>query len=138
LWWNDADAIVLTGDLPDNEFQFHATAIYASGGMLLSGDDLTKITAGKLALLRKLQPPTGVAARFDDDSFRVGRIPLREREVVAVLNWDDAPQDVSIPLKRRCRITDFWSEAALGIHSDKFDIRNMPARSGRLLICVHP
>jgi alpha-galactosidase len=137
LWWNDSDAIVLTGDLPDNEFQFHATAIYASGGMLLSGDDLTKISAEKLAILRKLQPPTGVAARFDDDSFRVGRIslPLAEREVVAVLNWDDAPQDVSIPLKRRCRITDFWSEAALGIHSEKFEIRNMPARSGRLLVC---
>ena len=135
LWWNAGDAIVLTGDLPDNEFQFHATAIYASGGMLLSGDDLTKISAEKLAMLRKLQPPTGVAARFDDDSFRVGRIPLKMSEVVAVLNWDDAPQDVSIRLKRRCRITDFWSEAALGIHSEKFEIRSMPARSGRLLVC---
>lgn len=138
LWWNDSDAIVLTGDLPDNEFQFHATAIYASGGMLLSGDDLTKISAEKLAMLRKLQPPTGVAARFDDDSFRVGRVQLRERELVAVLNWNDTPQDVSIHLKRRCRITDFWSEVALGIHSETFEIKNMPARSGRLLICVNP
>jgi alpha-galactosidase len=136
LWWNDSDAIVLTGDLPDNEFQFHATAIYASGGMLLSGDDLTTISAEPLAMLRKLQPPTGIAARFDDDSFRVGRILLiRGREVISVLNWDDAPQDVSIRLKRRCHITDFWSETALGIHSGKFEIRNMPARSGRLLIC---
>ena len=135
LWWNDSDAIVLTGNLPDNEFQFHATAIYASGGMLLSGDDLTKISAEKLAMLRKLQPPTGVAARFEDDSFRVGRVPLGKREVVTLLNWGDAPQDVSIRLKRRCRITDFWSDAALGIHSGTFEIRNMPAHSGRLLIC---
>ena len=82
FWWNDSDAIVLTGDLPDNEFQFHATAIYASGGMLLSGDDLTKISAEKLAMLRKLQPPTGVAARFEDDSFRVGRIDLRKASSV--------------------------------------------------------
>lgn len=135
LWWNDSDAIVLTGDLPDNEFQFHATAIYASGGMLLSGDDLAKISAEKLAMLRKLQPPTGIAARFDDDAFRVGRIKLKTSEVVAVLNWNDTPQDISIPLPRRCRIKDFWSEAALGIHSVKFEIRNMPARSGRLLVC---
>jgi alpha-galactosidase len=49
--------------------------------MLLSGDDLTKISAEKLAMLRKLQPPTGVAARFDDDSFRIGRISLPDREV---------------------------------------------------------
>ena len=55
LWWNDPDAVVLTGDLPDNEFRFHATAIFASGGMILSGDDLTAIppdTAGDAAEAR--------------------------------------------------------------------------------------
>ena len=134
LWWNDSDAIVLTGNLPDNEFQFHATAIYASGGMLLSGDDLTKISAEKLSMLRKLLPPSGAAARFDDDSFRVGRVQLGQREVVAVLNWTSAPQDVSITLPRRCRINDFWSDVDLGTHSGTFKI-DMPAHSGRLLIC---
>jgi alpha-galactosidase len=134
LWWNDSDAIVLTGDLPDNEFQFHATAIYASGGMLLSGDDLTKISEAKLALLRKLQPPTGVAARFEDDSFRVGRIQLRGREVVSILNWGTAPQDVKIRLQRRSRISDFWTDGALGTHSGTFEIKDMPPRSGRLFI----
>src|SRR5215216_1356794 len=119
LWWNDSDAIVLTGDLPDNEFQFHATAIYASGGMLLSGDDLTKISAEKLSMPRKLQPPSGVAARFDDESFRVGRMQLGRRDIVAVLNWDDTPQNISIKLKRRCRITDFWINAALGTRSEE-------------------
>ena len=44
LWWNDPDAVVLTGELPRRtSSSFHATAIYASGGMVLSGDDLTKI-----------------------------------------------------------------------------------------------
>ena len=135
LWWNDSDAIVLTGDLPDNEFQFHATAIYASGGMLLSGDDLTKIGAGKLAMLRKLQPPAGVAARFEDDSFRVGRMQLGKREVVSIMNWTNAPQDVSLQLKRRSRLTDFWNDTPLGTHTGTFEIKDMPARSGRLLIC---
>ena len=135
LWWNDSDAIVLTGDLPDNEFQFHATAIYASGGMLLSGDDLTKLGADKLAMLRKLQPPTGVAARFEDDSFRVGRMHVGGREIVSVLNWTNTPQDVSIQLARRSRLTDFWSDTALGTHSSTFEIKQMPAHSGQLLIC---
>lgn len=135
LWWNDSDAIVLTGDLPDNEFQFHATAIYASGGMLLSGDDLTKIGADKLAMLRKLQPPSGVAARFEDNSFQVGRMKVGKREIVSVLNWTNAPQDISIYLKRPTRITDFWTAAALGTHSTTFEIKQMPARSGRLLVC---
>ena len=135
LWWNDSDAIVLTGDLPDNEFQFHAVAIYASGGMLLSGDDLTKIGADKLAMLRKLLPPAGVAARFEDDSFRVGRMRVGKREVVSVLNWTNTPQDISIQLTRRRRLTDFWSDAPLGTHTGTFEIKAMPARSGRLLIC---
>ena len=58
LWWNDPDAIVLTGELSEDEYRFHATVIYASGGMILSGDDLTTITPARLAMLRKLQPPT--------------------------------------------------------------------------------
>ena len=135
LWWNDSDAIVLTGDLPENEFQFHATAIYASGGMVLSGDDLTKISAEKLSMLRKLLPPSGVAARFEDDSFRVGRVQLGRREIVSVLNWTNEPQTISINLPRRCRITDFWTDDSLGTHSSTFEIKDIPARSGRLLIC---
>ncbi len=70
LWWNDPDAIVLTGELSEDEFRFHATAIYASGGMILSGDDLTTITPPRLAMLKKLQPPTGRAARFADTSMK--------------------------------------------------------------------
>ena len=131
LWWNDSDAIVLTGDLPDNEFQFHATAIYASGGMILSGDDLTKMGEQKLATLRKLQPPTGVAARFEDDSFSIGRIELsRTRQVVALFNWGDTDQNISFRLPRQTRITDFWN----GTHVDEPKF-TLPPRSARLLIC---
>jgi alpha-galactosidase len=121
--------------LPDNEFQFHATTIYASGGMLLSGDDLTKIRANKLSMLRKLLPPAGVAARFEDESFHVGRMQLKGREVVSLLNWTNATQDISIQLKQRCRITDFWTGDALGTDSGIFEIKDMPGRQGRLLIC---
>ena len=135
LWWNDPDAVVLVGDLPTNEFEFHATAIYATGGMLLSGDDLTKISTEKLALLRKLQPPSGVAARFADDSFRVGTIQLGTKQIVSVLNWTDEPQSISIPLQRRSRIKDFWTDALLGMHTGNFVLKDVPARSGRILIC---
>jgi len=30
LWWNDPDCVLLTGNLPENEFYFHAAAIYAT------------------------------------------------------------------------------------------------------------
>jgi alpha-galactosidase len=136
LWWNDPDVVVLTGDLSEDEFRFHATAIYATGGMLLSGDDLTKINAEKLAMLRKLQPPTGTAARFADDSQRVGIINLPDRKVICLLNREDAPQSVSFRLPRACQLTDFWSGESLGRHVGEFTVKEMPPHSGRILVCV--
>jgi len=135
LWWNDPDAIVLTGNLSEDEFRFHATAIYASGGMVLSGDDLTKISNEKLAMLRKLQPPTGVAARFDDDSLRVGRMKTSGGgEVVCVFNWEEAAQRISFRLSRPSNVSDFWSEEKLGRHAGEFVIDQMPPHSARLLV----
>jgi hypothetical protein len=61
---------------------------------------------------------------------------LGNREVVSVLNWTNAPEDISIRLKRPTRITDFWTGAPLGTHTGTFNITAMPARSGRLLLCV--
>jgi alpha-galactosidase len=100
LWWNDPDAVVLTGDLSEDEVRFHATAIYATGGMLLSGDDLTQIPSARLAMLRRLLPPTGVAARFEDDSLRVGTMELRDRRVICLLNWDAT----TASSRRRCLV----------------------------------
>jgi len=135
LWWNDPDAVVLMGDLPENEFQFHATAIYATGGMILSGDDLTRITPDRFAMLRKLQPPTGVAARFADDSFRVGTIRLPGRNLFCLFNWHNAAEKISFRLPRAGVVTDFWSGKDLGRHADSFGME-IPARSARLLVCA--
>src|SRR5262245_64124538 len=53
LWWNDADAVCLS-ELSDKEVQFHATAVYATGGLILSGDDLTTLAPARAAMLKKL------------------------------------------------------------------------------------
>jgi alpha-galactosidase len=136
LWWNDPDVVVLTGELMEDEFRFHATAIFATGGMLLSGDDLTKINAEKLVMLRKLQPPTGVSARFEDDTQRVGIINQANQRIVCLLNREDAPQTISIRLPRACRITDFWTGETLGRHEGEFTLKEMPPHSGRILTCA--
>jgi alpha-galactosidase len=135
LWWNDPDAVVLSGDLPANEFQFHATAIYATGGMLLSGDDLTKINSEKLEMLRKLQPPTGVAARFEDDSFQAGSIQLGQKEIVCLLNWGDRPQSISFALRRRSRVRDFWTGTSLVTDVSTVIKKDIPAHSGHVYVC---
>jgi alpha-galactosidase len=104
--------------------------------MLLSGDDLTKIDSQKLEMLRKLQPPTGVAARFADDSFQVGSFELGRRRIVCVLNWTDRPQSISFDLPRRFQaVKDFWTDAALHTEAKTIVLKDVPPRSGRVFIC---
>jgi hypothetical protein len=134
LWWNDPDAIVLTGELPEDEFLFHATAIYATGGMLLSGDDLTAIAEPRMAMLKKLLPPTGVAAVFDDENLRVGTVTLPGKRMRCLFNWGDTPITLSVRLTRASTISDFWTGTAMG-NSRVVTIPDMPPHSARLLEC---
>lgn len=132
LWWNDPDAVVLTGDVTDLECQFHATAIYASGGMVLSGDDLTGIPPARAAMLEKLLPPTGIAASFADPDLRVGIIDLPDARMVCLFNWADHPDPVAFDLERTSHVTDFWSGESLGRHEGRMSV-DLPPHSARLL-----
>ena len=135
LWWNDPDAVLLAGNLSDNEFRFHATAIYASGGMILSGDDLTKISPERMVMLRRLVPPTGIAASFEDSSLKVGFAKHSDALMVCVFNWEDSPQTVSVRLPNVALVTDYWSREDLGRQTTLI-FSDMPAHSARLLRCV--
>jgi alpha-galactosidase len=135
LWWNDPDCALLTGKLTDDEYRFHATAIYASGGMLLSGDDLTKIGAARAAMLKKLLPPTGTAAEFEDEKLQVGYVRLKGKTAVCLLNWGEQPQTLSFKLQGPCVVRDFWSGEDLGRHEGTFEVKGLPKHSGRVLVC---
>ena len=136
LWWNDPDAVVLTGDLPEAEFTFHASVIWASGGMVLSGDDITAIAPERLAMLRKLQPPTGVAARFEDASLRAGIVDRGRDRVACLFNWDDVPQTLSVEVPGPCRLRDFWTGEERGTHPGGRLSMTVPPRVARLLQCA--
>ena len=136
LWWNDPDAIVLTGGLTDDEFQFHASVIFASGGMILSGDDLTTITPARLAMLKRLQPPSATAARFADISLRVGVVDLPGRQAICLFNWTDAPQPTEFSLPRSSQVRDFWTDDDLGRLTAGQHVLTLAPHSGRVLMCT--
>ena len=120
----------------DDEFQFHATVIFASGGMILSGDDLTTIAPARLTMLKKLQPPTGVAARFADTSLGVGNVELPGRQAFCLLNWDDTPQVKSFTLGGAHRVRDFWTDQDMGLLAGGPHQFTLPPHSGRVLVCT--
>jgi alpha-galactosidase len=132
FWWNDPDAVCLASDLTDAECQFHATAIYASGGMVLSGDDLTVLPLSRAAMLQKLLPPTGIAAEFDDASLRVGTVKLANARMMCLFNWDDTARPTSFRLAQPSMVTDYWTDESLGRRQGTMTIE-MPPRSARLL-----
>jgi len=84
-------------------------------------------------MLKKLLPPTGVAAEFEDDSLRVGIVKLANARMVSVFNWDDKPQAISFRLPGPAVMTDYWSGNKLGRHEGTFTIREIPPRSAKLL-----
>jgi alpha-galactosidase len=131
LWWNDPDAVVLAGDVTDEECRFHATAIYASGGMVLSGDDLTKIPAPRAAMLRKLLPPTGVAATFAGADLREGIIRLPDRTMICLFNWDDRPGPAEVR-QPGGHVRDFWSGEPVSWNGERIALTLAP-RSAALL-----
>jgi alpha-galactosidase len=134
LWWNDPDAIVLASDLTEAECQFHATVIYASGGMVLSGDDLTKLPPARAGMLKKLLPPTGVAAAFEDSSLRTGSVTLSDARMVCLFNWEDGSEARSVRVPAGT-VTDFWTGESLTPRDGALGIM-MPPRSARLLRIV--
>jgi alpha-galactosidase len=133
LWWNDPDAVVLTGDLPEEEFRFHASAIWATGGMILSGDDLTTISPARLAMLKRLQPASQ-PAHFEDDSLQVGIRRVNGGVQAALLNWDDQPRALSVSLDGPCRVRELWTDADLGRRKGRIAI-TVPSHGGRVLLC---
>jgi alpha-galactosidase len=135
LWWNDPDAVVLAGELTDAECQFHATAIYASGGMVLSGDDLTAIPPARAAMLRKLLPPTGVAATFDDATLQIGTVRVPGARMICLFNWDDDPRTLTVRLRGAAAVSDYWTGESLGRREGALSIAMTP-RAARLLKVV--
>jgi alpha-galactosidase len=135
LWWNDPDAVVLAGELTDAECQFHATAIYASGGMVLSGDDLTTIPPARAAMLRKLLPPTGVAATFDDATLHIGTVRVPGARMICLFNWDEDPRTLTVRLPGAATVSDYWTGESLGRREGALSIAMTP-RSARLLKVV--
>ncbi len=138
LWWNDPDAICLSGDLPENEYVFHATAIYATGGMLLSGDDLSTLPEPRLRMLQKLLPPTGVPAVFENEALEAGTIDLPGKRMVCLFNWTDANRTLVARISRRARVRNFWtgeSHAGDAPYSGSIVFNDVPPHSAVLLEC---
>jgi alpha-galactosidase len=100
---------------------------------VLDGDDLTRIAPARLAILKRLLPPGGRAAQFEDDNLSLGVTKLGDGGVVyALFNWGDTPADRTVTFPARCRLKNYWSGEDLGQHEQSYSLQ-VAGRSAMLL-----
>ena len=147
FWWNDPDCALLspgmvmdisgkaTGatGLPLNEVVFHATTVHASGGMMLSGDDLPTLGPERVAMLRRLLRPTGRAASFADETLAVGRTPNAQGEYLYLFNWGDKPVERVVSLPCRVSLKNYWTGESLGEHEGEYRVSALAPHTALLL-----
>ena len=150
FWWNDPDCVLLSSgrvmdnsatatgtiSLPDQEVLFHATTIHASGGMLLSGDDLPALSPDRVAMLRKLIPPPKRSASFTDETLTVGRVPHNQGEYLYLFNWGDQPAERVVKLRGKVNLKNYWTGESLGQHEDEYRAPALAPHSARLIVAV--
>lgn len=152
LWINDPDCIVLENnevnlvDVAGNEtglrhskttkdeFTFHRNHILASGGMVLGSDIIGLMGEESIELLKRILPPMKEAAKFDDTSFRVGRIPREDDYILVCFNWEDSEKTLEIDLRGSYNVVEFWDQQEVGKSLESISL-TMPAHSGQAFIC---
>lgn len=144
LWWNDPDCLILTDkgaftdgkhtSITENQFMFHASLLYATGGMLLSGDDVATIPQNRIAILQKLAVPTGIAAKFNADTFDYGWVATKEGKRLVVLNWGKNKKNFSIPIDKPCILKDFFTGKEVGKFRNEIRLMGFAGEYGNVFI----
>lgn len=150
LWINDPDCVTIeeaaiqladaaghiTGQgevLANEEFLFHASYIYASGGMVLSGDDFTLPHLQRVDVLRYLLKGPHRAAWFDSEDFRIGHIPIETGKVLCLFNWKESEESIRVQMEQEYMFYDVWEKRNLG-QGRILEIA-MPPVCGKLIEC---
>jgi alpha-galactosidase len=125
------------GTVPENEFAFNAAYTMASGGMVLSGDDVGDLTPKNIALLKKLLPPTGVAAEFDDNKNTLGRAAINEQKTILyAFNLEEEEKDVSWQINGEVDVLDLFEDKHLGRFAGTVTFPALPPHSAKVLVCT--
>jgi len=133
LWWNDPDCVLLAGNLPENQYMFHASLLYATGGALLSGDDITSLPANRLSILKKMVNAQGVTAEFDSDKFNYGWINNHQKKQLVVLNWEKNSKTFHIPIEKACTLINYFTGEKIGRFDKEIVLKDFAGEDG----CVY-
>ena len=150
LWINDPDCVCIENltvklitpdgketiktqeDATRDELMFHAAYIFASGGMVLSGDKVMDFSNENLIILKKLISGIGKTVIFENISFEVGRFIDKDEEYVCVFNWNNYANNYIIESNGKKKGVDYFTEIELNISEGKISV-DLPNHSGMVM-----
>jgi alpha-galactosidase len=165
-WWtNDPDCLQVRPDtfLTQAEVETIATVIALSGGSLMLSDRLSQLPPQRLRMVEVLLPLMGrrpqVPDWFDRATPRRLRLDLENASgqwhLLALINWDDAPQTLSLRLEdfhlpppgasapySTCFVSRFWQAGEAAVFRHAFaeaglTFEDVPAH-GVVLVALRP
>ncbi|MGF1721232.1 alpha-galactosidase [Vibrio kyushuensis] len=117
LWHIDPDCatfVSLANQSTERQsYEFHRTALLASGGLLLSGDPLPELTPFAKSSLTKLvlrQKHNQNAAKFTSLSLTHAFLPITERnDLHCLFNYQSEQKEITLTSNRPVYWYDYWS-----------------------------
>jgi len=153
-WWNDPDCLMVRNydtTLGDDEVISNLSLVGLSGGLLISSDDLTRLSEERQKLVALLTPLLGVSGRpldlLEREMAELYALPVTKNGMswndVAVFNWSDGISERSLDLSRlgyqagdKLHVFDFWQKSHKLEQAGPLALGKIPSHGCRLLrIC---
>lgn len=149
LWINDPDTVLLGNNCSDiiavdgsfnqnnelvskQEYMFNAAYTLASGGLMLSSDNLTTLSKEMIKILKKLVPPQIKSCIFTDNSFTKGYID----NLLFLFNYENKEKKYEIKIQTESTLIDFWTDEII-LKTDKNTDLILPQRSAKVIRIIN-
>ena len=147
IWWNDPDCVFVRKSLPVERARLNASWTAISGQLFYTSDWMPETPPERLDIIKRCIPAHGLAARpvdvFESDVAKVWILTdarqVSRRDVVALYNWSDRPDDISVKTERiglppasGYVAFDFWANKFISPIGDTMTA-TLPGNSCRIL-----
>lgn len=136
LWINDPDCLIMAGTskrvmdaggmvqktpAQDKCYRFNNIYVRASGGIVLSGDYVSKYSEADAARLQRILNAPHKAAAFDD-AFEVGTIAYDDCTEYCIFNRKAFRKKYAIPVEPGFQITDLYENRRLPVKNGSAEV----------------
>jgi alpha-galactosidase len=150
-WWNDPDCLLVReGDsrLTEAEVQSTVTLVGLGGGMLVSSDDLRRVSPERLGWVSKLVPNLCLRGipldKLEHQMPSLYQVKVDHNghawQLVGLFNWQNHPtslnlrfSDLGYQAGSSLHVFDFWAGNYLGVHENELMFQVVPAHGCKLV-----